>query len=75
MMFSQYLVAVTDDVAGTSVTLPYSCSNLYGEAIKKYWVFRAQADWTFISPSELPTKGYATCREKCRRRLIRLLST
>jgi hypothetical protein len=21
-----------------------------------YWVFRAQADWTFILPSELPTK-------------------
>jgi hypothetical protein len=23
---------------------------------EKYWVFRAQADWTFILPSELPTK-------------------
>jgi hypothetical protein len=21
-----------------------------------YWVFRAQADWTFILPSELPAK-------------------
>jgi hypothetical protein len=25
-------------------------------AVGKYWVFRAQADWTFILPSELPTK-------------------
>jgi hypothetical protein len=24
--------------------------------ISKYWVFRAQADWTFILPSELPAK-------------------
>jgi hypothetical protein len=24
-----------------------------------YWVFRAQADWTFILPSEFPTKNAA----------------
>jgi hypothetical protein len=23
---------------------------------EEYWVFRAQADWAFILPSELPTK-------------------
>jgi hypothetical protein len=29
-----------------------------------YWVFRTQADWTFILSLELPAKELRTCREK-----------
>jgi hypothetical protein len=36
-----------------------------------YRVFKVQADWTFILPSEFPAKSCATCREKCRRAATR----
>jgi hypothetical protein len=29
-----------------------------------YWMFRTQADWTFILPSELPTKDLRRLPEK-----------
>jgi hypothetical protein len=38
-------------------------------------MFRAQADWTVILPSELPEKQLRRFHGKCRRRLIRLLNT
>jgi hypothetical protein len=40
-------------------------------SFQNYRVFRAQADWTLISPSATSSrfqrKRCATCREKCRR--------
>jgi hypothetical protein len=34
----------------------YNTMHKYKNYMESYWVFIAQADWTFILPSELPTK-------------------
>jgi hypothetical protein len=47
--------------------------NMYKSTL--YRAFRAHADWTFILRRKFLRKRCATCLEKSRRRLIRLLST